>query len=380
MSQPPKHVFEFSTAQSDFRDAVRQFAQTRFTSESTRRLMETGTGYDAAIWRQMADQLGVQGLIVPERYGGAGAGQVELAIVAEEFGARLVGAPILSTVVLATQLLLACADEGACAAYLPGIAAGDLVATVMLAAPDPTRPVGTARQHGSGWIVDCASGTAVDGASADLILLLADTDDGPGVFAVTTVTAGVRRSPLNSIDLTRKQARIDFDGAAATRLVGRDATTAMTEVCTAAACALAAESLGVAQHCLDDAVGYAAERVQFGRVIGSFQAVKHACADLYVEVELARSAAYYAAWAADDGMGVHPAHIAHAWCVDTAVRVATENIQIHGGIGITWEHDAHLYLRRAKANQLSLGGNARDVDLLATALRHRTDLVTPGSA
>ena len=377
MTDVPQGVFEFSTAQSDFRAAVRQFADSGFASESIRQLMETDTGYDEGTWSLMARQLGLQGLIVPERYDGAGAGQVELAIVAEELGKRLAGVPFLSTVVLATQLILACGDEDACAAYLPAIAAGDLVATVMLGVPQPTQPVGTARSRDGEWTIGSASGTAIDGAVADLIVLVADTDDGPGVFVVPADAGGIQRVPLRSIDLTRKQARINLENVSAKRICATATAAVVSDVCTAAARALAAESLGVAQHCLDDAVGYAAERVQFGRAIGSFQAVKHTCADLYVEVELARSAAYYAAWAADDGQGADPSHVAHAWCTDTAVRVATENIQIHGGIGITWEHDAHLYLRRAKANQLTLGGTDRDIDLLATALRHSVAPAAP---
>jgi alkylation response protein AidB-like acyl-CoA dehydrogenase len=311
-------------------------------------------------------------LIVPEEFGGQGFGFVELTIVLEEMGRSLMCAPYFSTVVLAVHALLLAGDDGAQRALLPGIAAGETTATLAFTEPngswDPSGIESIARRDGAGWKISGSKLYVLDGHTADVVLVAARTGAGVSLFSVAGAAAGLTRIPLATLDPTRKQARLDFAGVEA-KLVGTDGAGAgvLGTVLDLAAVALAAEQVGGAQRCLDMSVEYAGQRVQFGRPIGSFQAIKHKCADMLLEVESARSAAYYAGWCADERSDelAAVAALAKAYCSDAYVHAASENIQIHGGIGFTWEHPAHLYFRRARSTALLFGDPAYHRELLA---------------
>jgi alkylation response protein AidB-like acyl-CoA dehydrogenase len=354
--------FTFTPEQDELRESLRRFLADKSPSSEVRRLMETDEGYDPLVWKQMADQLGLQGLAIPEEYGGSAFSVVELGIVFEELGRSLLCAPYFATVALAAQVLLRAADESARRDYLPRIADGSLVATVAVTEEDGRWGLDaidtSATADGDRWLLDGTKMFVVDGATANLVLVVARTGEGLRLFAVDTETSGVSRTPLDTLDMTRKLARLEFTAAPARLVSGDgDATDALTSALEIAVAALASEQAGGAERCLEMAVEYAKIRVQFGRPIGSFQAIKHKCADMLVEVESAKSAAYYAAWAAAQGSDELPiaAALAKSYCSDAFFHVAAENIQIHGGIGFTWEHDAHLYFRRAKSSQLLFG-------------------------
>ncbi|ONH32390.1 acyl-CoA dehydrogenase family protein [Pseudofrankia asymbiotica] len=353
--------------QAELRRTVRDFLDRTSPETEVRRLMETAEGHDPDTWRRLAGELGVAGLTVPEEHGGAGYGFVELGIVLEEAGRSLLCAPLLSTVVLAASTLLALDDEQARADYLPGIAAGTTLATLALTEAagrwdDPAAVTTTAARGGHGWTVTGAKAHVLDGQLAALLLVAARTDAGISVFAVEGDAPGVRREPRATLDQTRRQADLTFTAAPA-RLLGHEggAWPALARVLDLAAVAVAAEQAGGAARVLGMAVDHAKTRVQFGRPIGSFQAVKHKLANIHLDVESARSAACYALWTAADSPPDLPlaASLAKACCGDAYVTAATENIQVHGGIGFTWEHPAHLYLKRAHSSR-QLFGNAAD--------------------
>jgi alkylation response protein AidB-like acyl-CoA dehydrogenase len=357
--------FTFSIEQEEFRHSLRRFLADKSPAAEVRRLMETDAGYDPQVWRQLADQLGLQGLAIPEEFGGTGATAAELGIAFEEMGRALLCAPFFSTVGLAAQALLAAGDDQAKREYLPRIADGSLLATVAVTEPDGRWDLPAVRTSAvadgappaapATFLLDGTKMFVVDGHVAEVLLVVARTDDGLGLFAVDAAAAGVVRSLLPTLDMTRKLARVELSGVPA-RLVSApgDATAALSRALDLALVALAAEQVGGAQRCLDMAVDYAKIRMQFGRPIGTFQAIKHKCAEMLIEVESAKSAAYHAAGSAPDELGVAAA-IAKAFCSEAYFHVAAETIQVHGGIGFTWEHDAHLYFRRAKSSQLMLG-------------------------
>ncbi|MFI6338954.1 acyl-CoA dehydrogenase family protein [Streptomyces sp. NPDC050535] len=351
--------------QDELRATLRRFLADRSPSAVVRRWTESEEGHDPAAWRQMAGQLGLQGLAFQEKYGGSGGGPVELAIVLEELGRVLLPSPYFATVALAGQALAVSGDDAAKARWLPAIADGSLTATLALAEESgswrPEDVTAAASRGDDGWTVSGTKMFVVDGHTAGLILVVARTDTGPGLFAVSGSAAGVSRARLDALDATRRLARIDLAGAPALRVgPDGDASAYLRAVTDLAVVALAAEQVGGAQACLDAAVEYAKVRVQFGRPIGSFQAIKHKCADMLLEVEGARSAAYHAASvAARDPAGLSaPAALAAAYCSDAFSHAAKESIQIYGGIGYTWEHDAHLYLKRAKSSEHLFGGPA----------------------
>jgi alkylation response protein AidB-like acyl-CoA dehydrogenase len=354
--------FSLSDEQVELRTVVRRFLAERATEPETRRLMATDTGYDPAVWRQLARQLGLVGLAVPEEYGGAGFGWVELGVVFEEMGRVLLCAPFFATVGLAIPALLASGDEKACADLLPDIAAGDRIATLALTEPagrwDADGVTLRAEQHEGGWRLDGMKTYVPDGAVADLVLVVARSEAGIGLFAVEGTAAGLTRRNLPTLDQTRKQAELTFDAVPA-RLVGQDGSgwVAVEEGLRRAAVALSAEQVGAAQRALDLAVEHAKVRTQFGRPIGSFQAIKHMCSEMLLEVESARSAALYAMWAADSSPAelATAADLAQAFCTDALNVVAAGCIQVHGGIGFTWEHPAHLYFKRASSSTFLLG-------------------------
>jgi alkylation response protein AidB-like acyl-CoA dehydrogenase len=364
--------FAFSEEQEELRRAVRRFLDDKSPMTEVRRLMETTDGYDPAVWQQMGSQLGLQGLAVPEEYGGSGFGYVELIVVLEEMGASLLCAPYFSTVALAANCLLSTFDESAKKDLLPGIASGETIATLAFTEDSGRWDLDgitlEASGGGKGWTLQGHKMFVIDGHTASLVLVAARTGAGVSLFAVEGDADGLTRTPLATMDQTRKQARLEFDGTPA-RLVGEEGSAAqvLTRTLDLAAVALAAEQVGGAQRCLDMSVEYAKTRIQFGRPIGSFQAIKHKCADMLLEVESAKSAAYYAGWAAAEDSEELPvvASLAKSYCSEAYFHAAAENIQIHGGIGFTWEHDAHLYFKRAKSSELLLGDPTYHRELLA---------------
>jgi alkylation response protein AidB-like acyl-CoA dehydrogenase len=364
--------FAFSEEQEELRSAVRRFLAEKSPEPQVRRMMATEEGYDPDVWRQMADQLGLQSLAIPEKYGGAGFGFVELVVVLEEMGAALLCAPYLSSVVLGANALATSGDEAAQHEWLPKIASGESIVTLALLEDSGKWTLDavsmTATRDGGSWVLDGHKNFVLDGHVADLVLVAARTEGGLSLFALEGDAEGLVRHLLPTMDQTRKQARLELSRAPAT-LIGAEggAAPGLTKTLQLAAVALAAEQVGGAQRCLDSSVEYAKTRIQFGRPIGSFQAIKHKCADMLLEVESARSAAYYAGWAAaedSDELAV-VASLAKSYCSEAYFHAAAENIQIHGGIGFTWEHDAHLYFKRAKSSELLFGDPAYHRELLA---------------
>ncbi len=365
-------TFAFTSEHSALRDSVRRFLAERSPETEVRALMETAEGYDPAVWSLMARQIGLQGLALPEKYGGSGAGFVDLQIVLEEMGRALLCAPFLSTVVLAANALLTSGDEAACAEYLPGIAEGTTIAALAV-----TETSGSWRAQDVTVSADPQynlTGEKLfvpDGHVANLLLVVARTAAGPSLFAVDAAAPGLTREAMGTLDATRKQSRLTFENVPA-RLVGEDGGAAAPLAATMdlAAAALAAEQAGGARRVLEMAVEYAKVREQFGRPIGSFQAIKHKCADMLLEVESSTSAAYAVGWAIDAGsdeVGVL-ASLAKAYCSEAYTHAAAENIQIHGGIGFTWEHPAHLYFKRAKSTEILFGTPRQHRALLADRL------------
>ena len=359
----------------ELRHPVRRFFTDKSPEPEVRRLMASREGYDPAVWRQMGSDLGLQGLMIPEQYGGTGYGLSAMSVVLEEMGRALLPAPFFATVVLAANAVLLVDDDAAKNDYLPGIASGETIATLALleesARWDLNAIQMTARKTGNGYTLDGVKSFVLDGHVADLVLVAARIDAEFSLFAVEGDTPELVRTPLATLDQTRKQARLEFRGTPA-RLIGSPgrAEVALRKTLDLAAIALSAEAVGGAQKCLEMSVEYAKTRVQFGRPIGSFQAIKHKCANMLCEVEASRAATYRAASAsaADSKEAPIVACLAKAHCSEAYVRCATENIHIHGGIGFTWEHPANLYYKRAKSSELLFGGPTYHRELLAQRL------------
>jgi 3-oxochol-4-en-24-oyl-CoA dehydrogenase len=368
--------FLFTDEQLELRATVRGFLDDKSAEPAVRRLMAGEAGYDPAVWRQMSDQLGLQGLAVPEEYEGAGFGYLELGIVFEEMGRALLCAPYLASVALATEALLRCRDEAARKELLPGLATGQTIGTLaLLEQPGRWDEAGVqarARRSGAGWVLDGVKRHVPDGHIADLVMVAARTPAGVGLFAVDGTAPGLTRTPVPVLDRTRKQAHLEFARTPA-RLIGAEADgwRVLRRVLDTAAILLAAEQAGGASRAVDMAVGYAKVREQFGRPVGSFQAVKHLSADMLTEAEAARSAAYHGLWAlaADSDDVPAAASLAKVYCSQAYSKIAGDAIQVHGGIGFTWEHPAHLYFKRAKACEAMFGTPAYHRDLLAVQLR-----------
>jgi alkylation response protein AidB-like acyl-CoA dehydrogenase len=364
--------------QRQLRESVRRFLADRAPLARVRELMETADTTDADVWRQAATQLGLQGIAIPEEYGGAGFSFAEQAIVLTELGGALYSGPYLASAVLAATALLASQDEGARRDLLPGIASGETIATLAFTEDDGSWDPSSIRlaaakngPQGPGWRLDGHKSFVLDGHGAGLILTVATADIGLSLFTVDSAAPGLDRRVLPTLDQTRRLARLEFSEVPA-RLIGSpgEARGVLDRALDVAAIALAAEQLGGAQRALDMAVEYAKIRQQFGRPIGSFQAIKHRCADLLLEVESLRSAVSYAAAAVAAGSTEVPvlAALLKAYASEVYSHVAGENVQIHGGIGFTWEHDAHLYLKRAKASELFLGDGSYHRERLATRI------------
>ncbi|RFU37197.1 acyl-CoA dehydrogenase [Actinomadura logoneensis] len=337
--------------QRDLAAAVRSFLADRAPMSRVREIAESADEpYDRAVWARMSSELGLAGLAVPAEHGGSGAGFGEVAAVLEELGAALTPVPYLSAAVAASLLVALDAKD-----LLPGVAAGETVAVV--APPGEEPPVGRLVDRGE-WVLEGAVEPVPDGPSADLLLVVASTGDGRrGVFAVAPDAPGLTVTPLASFDTTRPQARLGLRGVPARPLGAPDAGAAVDRALDVAAVLLAAEQLGGMRRCLDAIVEYAKLRVQFGRYVGSFQGVKHRLADMHCVLEQAESIVRYAVWAADEAPDELPeaAALAASFMGRAYFQVANDHLLLHGGIGFTWEHDAHLYYKRAKADELMLG-------------------------
>ena len=370
----------FTDEHEELRATVRQLLADNSDEQAVRAHMASDRGYDADVWAQLADQMGLAGLIIPEDHGGAGFGFAELCVVAEEMGRALLCAPFLSTAVMSAGALLLCANDDAKAAHLSSIAAGEKTATLAYADTNGRWDLAgiemTTQEKDGAWLLEGSKGWVLDGHTADLILVVARTSEGLELFGVESGAAGLKREVIPALDLTRSLSRLEFTGTKAVKLSDGDQTEGLERVLALTHSALAAEQVGGAQWCLDTAVGYAKSRLQFGRPIGSYQSIKHKCADLLIDVEFAKAAAYNACFLAADcletGEGwdeaVEYAHLAKSFCSEAFYHTAAENIQIHGGMGFTWEHPAHLYFKRAKASELLFGDAAHHREALADCL------------
>jgi alkylation response protein AidB-like acyl-CoA dehydrogenase len=353
----------YSETETELRGAVRAVLDDKAGWRDVLARTETPQTYDDNLWRTLAAEVGVAGLLIPESLGGAGASYREAAVVAEEIGRAIAPVPFLGSAVMATTALWACGDT----TFLPELASGAVTAAlaVPFAAGTRTRPVPTIRldapEPGDGpgdyRLTGVITGLA-DALPADLLIVPADSVP-YGLYAVRVGSRGVGKRPLTSLDMTRQLCEVRLEQAPARQLAsGKQAEDAVAAALLAGAGLLACEQFGLAERCLDTTVAYVKERRQFARPIGSFQAIKHRLADLWVSVTQGRAAARYAAdWLAA-GFGPETTlavALAKAACSDTALKAAQEMIQLHGGIGFTWEHPAHLYLKRAKADSLALG-------------------------
>ncbi len=371
--------FSFSEEQEELRRVVRRFLETTSPIGEARRLMETPEGYEPAVWKQLSQELALPGVHIPEAYGGQGFGFVELGVVLEEMGRALYCGPYFASVVMAANAILNAGSEAQKLALLPGIAAGETLATLALAEPsghwDVSGVALEARGVGGSWTLHGDKSLVVDGCAADLVVVAAREPgsrggEGVSLFTLRENAEGLTRRPLDAIDPTRKLAALRFNGVRAEPLgeIGA-AAPALAKTLAQAATALASEMVGSSQRLVEMTVDYAKARVQFGRPIGSFQAIKHKCADMLLALELARSSAYYAAEAADLAQEELPAvaSLAKAQGSDAFLQIAAESIQIHGGLGFTWEQDVHLFFKRAKASEVFLGDPTWHRERLAQA-------------
>ena len=373
--------FAFTEEQRELRVAARAFLAEVSSSERVRAAMASEPGYDPEVWKRIGSELGWPAAIVPEAYGGLGLGAVELVALVEAMGESLLCSPYFATVCLAAQAVLAAGSEEQKQHYLAPIAEGEARAALATAEPGLAHDEVAleARRDGDGYRLDGTKRYAVDGHSADWLVVSARApgsrgDDGVSLFAVAGDCAGLERRALPTMDMTRRQAELRFANVRvpASARLGEEGSGAepLRRALDLGAIALAAESVGGAQRCLDLSVAYAKEREQFGRPIGSFQAIKHKCADMMVKVETARSAVYYAACAAAEQAGelAVAASLAKAYCSEAYYHCAAETIQIFGGVGFTWEYDPHLYFKRARASESLLGTPAWHRERVARAI------------
>ncbi len=366
--------FDFSDELKLLRDQARKFLRERNSVGAARRVLEENEGYDQALWREMA-AMGWIGAAIPEEYGGAGLGHLALCVLAEELGYALAPVPFSSSVYLASEALLLAGSAAQKEKYLPKLAAGEIIGTLALA-EGPGRA--EAKKLRASFADGKVSGTKLpvpDGAAADLAIVAAKSGERAVSLALVDLKgAGVARDTIDTIDQSRPQARIVFENAPAEPLgAPGDGQSLLARLFDRAAVLTAFEQVGGAQAALDMAKAYALERYAFGRPIGSFQAIKHKLADVYVATELARSNAYYGAWALSQDAPELPtaAAAARVAASDAFYVAAKENIQTHGGMGYTWAFDCHLYYRRAKLLALALGSTRQWKDRLIAELEAR---------
>ncbi|HUZ78436.1 MAG TPA: acyl-CoA dehydrogenase family protein [Chloroflexota bacterium] len=349
--------FDFSQEQQMLQQMTRELLATESAAPQVRVLADSEDGWDRNTWSKLAE-LGLIGISIPEEHGGQGLGQIEQALVLEEMGRAALPSPYFATAVLATTALLAGGSEALKQRCLPEIAAGRLTATLawieerLSWSPEDVRL--SARPEGDGWLLDGTKWVVPWAHAAGIILVAARTPEGVSLFVLERDTPGLQMKPLSTFDPTNRVSRLDFDGVRVERehLVGRlgGGAQILDEVLLQAALGASAEMLGASRKCLEMAVEYAKTREQFGQPIGMFQAIKHKCADRLVDLEESHSATYYAAWALSaTAAGAELAtSVAKAFVSDASRRVCSDAIQVHGGIGFTWDYDLHLYFKRAK--------------------------------
>ena len=364
----------FTEEHEALRSTLRAFLAESSDESAVREQMAGERGFDPAVWSRLAEELGLAGLVIPEEHGGAGFGPVELSVAMEEMGRALLCAPYLGTAVFAANALLHCADRATQQELLGGIAAGRTIVSVAHAEPNGRWDLAgvelRARSKNDHAELDGTKCWVLDGHVADVLLVVARDDAGLGLYRVDADAEGLSRSLVPTLDTTRKLARVELAATPARRVGEGDHSAKLELVLARTVAALAAEQVGGAQRCLELSTDYAKTRLQFGRPIGSYQAIKHKCADMLVAVEFAKSAAYAAAFAAeaDDEGFLEAAALAKATCSEAYFHAAADTIQIHGGMGFTWEHDAHLYFKRAKSSELLFGDPVYHRELLATRL------------
>jgi alkylation response protein AidB-like acyl-CoA dehydrogenase len=366
--------FSVNEDHESIRSSVRRFLAKSGSEAEVRRLMETEDGYDPVAWTTMSRRLGLTAIGIPEELGGAGYGFGELAVVFEELGAALYPSPLFASRVLAAETLMRSGDESV-REIIADLAGGEALGALALSShPGAWRPdrIGaSARAVGDSYLLHGSAAFVIDGAVADWIVVVADLDGAPALFLVDGQAQGLAVERLKTVDLTRHQASLTFTACRA-RSVGRPgaATGVIEAVLDLAAIALAAEQVGGAQRCLDMAVEHAKNRVQFGRPIGSFQAIKHKCANVLLELDAARPAVRAAAWSVDIAPEDVPvlASLVKAHCSEMYELAARECIQIHGGMGFTWEFAAQLYFKRAHSSALLFGAAAHHREILARRL------------
>jgi alkylation response protein AidB-like acyl-CoA dehydrogenase len=362
----------YSEVEDDLRVSVRALLADRSPWTAVLARCETDQPYDAALWKELAADIGCAGLAVPEKHGGAGASWREVAVVAEELGRAVAPTPFLTSAVLATAAVLAAADT-----QLADALAGAQT-TAALAVPLSTAPFSIAPDAAFPQSVSCPSETDIrlggavtsvaDAGFADVLIVPAVTPSGPALFAVETNAVGLTREAVTCLDLTRPLYDVTFADVPGRPLASGDqAVAALAHALSVGAAVLASEQLGVAEAALGLSVGYLKTRYQFGRLIGSYQGLKHRAAELWAAIAQARAVARYAAAcvADDDPDAPVAVALAQAYCSSVAVRAAEECVQMHGGIGFTWEHPAHLYLKRAKSASIALGTPSRHRAALA---------------
>jgi len=360
--------FGFSDEQQEFRSIVRRFLEDKSPTSAVRRLMETEKGYDPDVWRTLSEELGLTAIHIPEAYGGQGFGISELAIAVEEMGRALLCAPYFASTVLAATAILKAGTGAQKQALLPAIASGRSIAALAFTEDngrwDADGVNTTATPAGGKWRLIGTKSFVVDGSTASLLVILARNAgstgaDGLSFFTVNATATGIARTSLASMDPTRKLARITLDNVEAD-LLGSEGAAAqpLADTLDIAAICLAHEMVGGAEQLREQAIDFANQRYQFGRPISSFQSLKHKAADMLLEVELAKSAAYYAAAAVDEADVEVPAlaSLAKAAASDAYIQTAIHAVQIHGGIGFTWDNDTHLWFKRAKSSEAFLGG------------------------
>ena len=375
--------FDFSPDQKALRDQARKFLGEHASSTRVRRVLDTDTPYDAELWKGMAE-MGWMGTAIPDAYGGAGFGYLELCVLAEELGRSLAPTPFASTIYLAAEALLLAGTEAQKRHWLPRIAQGDAIGCLALAEGPAAPTADTLTTRVAAGKVTGTKGPVLDGDVADVAVVAARDERGAVSLCLVDLTGpDVTRAPLKTVDPTRSVGQITFAGAAAQPLGPAGGGWALIEqLMDRAAVLIAFEQVGGAQAALDMAREYAVGRFAFGRPIASFQAIKHKLADMYVAVELARSNTYYGAWALSTGAAELPvaAAAARVSATEAYFHTAKENIQTHGGMGFTWEFDCHLYYRRAKLLALVLGSARRWKELLISRIEARADAAVAPTA
>lgn len=362
---------ELTEERRALREAVRDLLAKHQASTAAPADPESPTRYDEALWSRLCGEIGVAGLAVPERFGGSGASVVETHLVLDELGQVLAASPMLGSAVLGGQALLLTADEEACRRLLPGLADGSRLTALVWAGPAGTWDrTDVAVSAGPDGRLTGAAHYVLDGDLADTLLVLAREPAGVGLYEVDGTAVEARRAAVTTMDATRRLATIDLRAAPAHRLGAQGSGFPVARLLDIACTALSAEQVGAAARALALTVGYTRTRVQFGQPIGAFQALQHRLADLRVQVDSARSASYAAATAVAAGAPDAPtlAAVAKVYCSETLQAVAAEMIQMHGALGIAWEHDAHRYFKRAHGSAQLFGPPHRHVARIATAL------------